>query len=149
MIHAVQVLLAEMGEAACYYLVIVWAVLQHPMRIVAIVDDFYTCTLSGWILYNEDDRDDENNCYIARAAEVFGYLIGEMGQWECVKEGPDYVLQPGEYGVARYEWVTTKGTRGHFVGFTADTLVAYDPMGKSLTVERGTRVSTRIFRRRK
>ena len=145
MIRAVQRLLIEMGEAACYFIAIAWNATLAG-RVVSLVDDFFACVQAAWIHYNEANPDDPDNCYIEDAGAVFSYLMGEPGQWEYVHEGPDYELQPGEYGCARYERKKTGATLSHFIGFTSSA--SYDPMGLSLTVAQGTRVSTRIFRKK-
>lgn len=150
MIKAVQVLLAEMGEAACYFLGwVAWAIRKG--RVVSIVEDFYSCVLEKWIRYNYDNKNDPDNCYIDRPADVVGYLMGEPGKWTVTKEGPDYVPLPGEMAQARYEWEekTTYGTflHGHFVAIDESGAVIDDPMGLSLTVAKGKRVSTRVARR--
>ena len=145
MIRAVQRLLIEMGEAACYFIAMAWNAVQAG-RGVDLVSDFFACVREDWIHYSESDPNDPKNCYINDAGAVFGYLMGEPGQWECVHEGPDYELQPGEFGCARYERVKTGAVLSHFIGFSASE--SYDPMGLSLTVAQGKRVSTRIFRKK-
>ncbi len=143
MIRAVQRLLIEMGEAACYFIAMAWNAVQAG-RVVDLVADFFACVEQEWIHYDGNNPNDPNNCYVDNAGEVFGYLMGEPGQWECVHEGPGYILKEGEFGCARYERKKTGATLSHFIGYSNDE--SYDPMGLSITVSQGTRVSTRVFR---
>jgi len=145
-VYAIQRMLTEMGEAACYFIAICWNVVVRAGKTIDFLEDFWACVAENWIHYDDHNQDDPDNCYIDDAGRVFSYLMGEPGEWECVKLGPDYVLKDGEYGCVRYERKTTKGTFSHFGGLLPDGTV-YDPLGNSLTFAQGVRQSVRVFRK--
>ena len=147
MIRALQVMLAEMGEAACYYLALCWFAVERG-RVISVAEDFAACVKTGWIRYNWDDPKWADNCFVSYPDAVLGYLLNEPGQWVVEKRPPEGPFPEGALLVGRYDWVTTRGTFSHFVPLKADLTPAWDSMGESNTVRNGTLQSVRVFTKR-
>lgn len=142
--RAVQRVLIEMGEAACYALG--WAILAAEKGLpVSIVEDFLKWVERKWVYYNWDNPEDSKNCYVENPGAIVSYYFG--GIWVVTHEAADYIPKPGELAQARYERIKTGAVLGHFVPLKPDGAILRDPMGESATVKYGTRVSTRVARK--
>ena len=148
MTYAIQRMLGELGEAGCYYLAeCLMATLRGKK--VDVVAAFEYCVEKKWIYYNQGNSNDANNCFVNDGANVWAYLNGDPeNSWVLVKESAMYAPRPGDVILGRYELTTTKGTQSHFVGMTDRLTPIADPMGSSLTVQKGKLVSLRVLRRK-
>lgn len=96
------------------------------------------------------------DCMVQDAGSLLSEATGEA--WTCLKAGDghelplSYQCARGELEILRYERQpepgdTASSERAHFVVGDGHGVLAWDPWGKSHTVEVGKVVSKRIFRR--
>lgn len=81
----------------------------------------------------------QEDCFVKRPEMIVAMYLG--GEWEVRHDVADYKPQWNEYIVERWELKLTGVTKSHFV------LPDWDPYGESETRQKGTRVSTRVFKR--
>lgn len=104
----------------------------------------------------------KTDAYVNNADAFLAQLTGE-NDWTVVKAGTgadsagiayplplDYVCQPGEYDIVRYERDNPEGGAplAHFGEGNGRGGIAWDPYGDSLTFQIGHLVSRRIIRRK-
>ena len=135
----IQTLLGEAGEAACYALDILEIAERARRRNLDLISALYQGIERGYIYYNENNPDDNNNFFVENPAALLSMFVG--GRWTVEKAGPDYIPAPGEYVVDRWERTKTGAVIGHF------RLPDRDSLHNSQTVKYGKIVSKRVFRR--
>jgi hypothetical protein len=135
----IQTFLGEAGEAACYALAILEIAERAAGRKLDLVETLYAGIARGFIRYNEDDPDDNDNFFVADPAALLAMATGT--KWTVEKTGAGYVPRPGEYIVDRWERVKTGAVIGHF------RLPDWDSLRYSATVRQGKIASRRVFRR--
>jgi hypothetical protein len=135
----IQTLLGEAGEAACYVLAILEIAERDRGQKLDIVDALYRGIGRGYIYYNENNPNDNDNFFVEDPSALLGMFA--EGCWTVAKVGPDYVPAKGEYVVDRWERVKTGVVIGHF------RLPNWDSLVDSQTVRYGKIVSKRVFRR--
>jgi hypothetical protein len=132
-------MLGEAGEAACYAL----AIIEIAERVLGynhdIIATLYRGIKQGYIHYNENDPNDDDNFFVTVPAAFLSMLT--LKPWTVKKAGPGYVPSPGEYVVERWERVKTGTAIGHF------RLPDWDSLHDSMTVRYGKIVSKRVFGR--
>ena len=134
--EARQKIMLELGTGGCYFLSLIHIAedLYGGRRIDA-VERFEEAKRSGLCL--EDG-------FILHPEGIMSLLY--PAPWYYHKEGAGYAPMSGEFEVLRYERPTPKVIYSHFVVGDGQGGVAYDPLGKSETVEHGTLQSKRILR---
>ncbi|MDR0586034.1 MAG: DUF261 domain-containing protein [Treponema sp.] len=135
----IQTLLGEAGEAACYALDILEIAERARRRNLDLISALYQGIERGYIYYNENNPDDNNNFFVENPAALLSMFAG--GRWTVEKADPDYIPAPGEYVVDRWERTKTGAVIGHF------RLPDWDSLHDSMTVRYGKIVSKRVFRR--
>jgi hypothetical protein len=135
----IQTLLGEAGEAACYALDILEIAERERGQKLDIIDALCRGIERGYIHYNENDLNDNDNFFVEDPAAFLSMFAG--GRWTVEKTGADYIPLRGEYAVDRWERVKTGTVIGHF------RLPDWDSLHNSMTVRYGKIVSKRIFRR--
>ena len=135
----IQTLLGEAGEAACYALDILEIAERVRGQRLDPVDALYQGIERGYIHYNENDPNDNDNFFVEDPAALLAMFA--EGRWKVEKAGPDYVHARGEYVVDRWERVRTGTVIGHF------RLPDWDSLHDSMTVRYGKIASKRVFRR--
>jgi hypothetical protein len=133
----IQTFLDEAGDAACYAIDIVKIAERFLCREIDVVTALEAGINYGFVHYNWNNPADNDNFFVKQPAELLGFLTSR--KWTVRKEMPDYVPQPGELVVQRWERKRTGSTIGHFRLPDWDSLVA------SQTVRYGELVSLRIF----
>jgi len=141
--EGIQTLFAELGEAACLALCI--CELGKPdisegEALSLILEGMRR----GYIEYNEEDRDNPDNCFVANRDAFMDLVIGERG-WQSTTEGARYRAKPGERIIECWKWKeaakNTLITHWHF------KLPRWDPWKNSQALKYGTLESLRVFRR--
>ena len=135
----IQTLLGEAGEAACYALDILEIAERVRGQKLDPVGALYQGIERGYIHYNENDPNDNDNFFVEDPAALLSMFAG--GRWTVEKAGPGYVPARGEYVVDRWERVRTGAVIGHF------RLPDWDSLHDSMTVRYGKIASKRVFRR--
>lgn len=140
----IQTFLTEAGEAACYALCIIEIAERYTDTRYDPTRYLERGVSGGYIYYDENNPDDDNNFYVSDPA---GYLSDLTGvNWQVEKVPADYPSGPAysglsEYVVERWERKKTGQTIGHF------RLQDWDSLHDSQTVKYGQIVSKRRFRR--
>jgi hypothetical protein len=135
----IQTLLGEAGEAACYALDILEIAERERGQKLDPIDSLYQGIGRGYIHYNENDPNDNDNFFVEDPAALLAMFAG--GRWTVEKADPGYIPARGEYVVDRWERVRTGAVTGHF------RLPDWDSLHNSMTVRYGKIVSKRVFRR--
>jgi hypothetical protein len=137
--QAIQTFLAEAGESACYALDIIKIAEIFSRRdfdpLVALQRGIET----GFIAYDPQNPNDNNNFYVKDPASYLGMLTGEL--WTVTKEYPDYKPMLTDWIVERWERTRGQVTTSHF------RLPDWDSLLDSQTVKYGKIASLRVFRR--
>lgn len=136
--QGIQTFLSEVGEAGCYALAIVKLaerITGDDMDVVKVLSD---AVAKGYIYYNKDNTEDNNNMMVIYPDILLSDLVGK--KFGIKKVEYEYLPQTGEYVIYRWERVTTKGTYSHF------RLPDFDTLHDSQTVKYGKIVSTRVFK---
>jgi hypothetical protein len=136
--QGIQTLLAEAGEAACYALAIIEIAERVTGRKADPLDALYQGIERGYIYYNEQDQNDNDNFFVEDPPALLAMLTGV--RWTVEKTGPEYVPARGEYVVDRWERAITGAVIAHF------RLPDWDSLYDSQTVRYGRIVSRRVFR---
>lgn len=137
--QGIQTLLIEAGEAACYALDIIEIAERERKQKIDTLEALYFGIERGYIHYNKDNPNDNDNFFVENPPAFLSMLAG--GMWTVEKTGPNYLPNPGEYVVDRWERVKTGTVIGHF------RLPDWDSLHDSMTVRYGKIVSKRVFRR--
>lgn len=135
----IQDFLYEMWEAACYAIDIVKIASLFRKAELDLVASVEAAIEAGYIHFDYDNPDDQDNFFVLEADKMLSALTGVS--WTMTKEGPDYVLQPGEWCAERWEYAKVNHTYGHF------RLPDWDSLRDSNCVRLGKLVSKRVFRR--
>jgi len=137
--HSIQTFFAEAGESACYALDIIKIAEIYTRRefdpIIALQRGIET----GYIKYDPQNPQDNDNFYVSDPASYLGLLTGEL--WSVTKEAPDYIPKLTDWVVERWERTRGQVTTSHF------RLPDWDSLYDSQTVKYGKIASLRIFRR--
>jgi hypothetical protein len=137
--EGIQTFLAEAGEAGCYALCILKIAEMELVKEADVAKELVSMIDRGYIYYNENDPNDNNNFFVEDPAAMLSWLTWR--RWTVEKVGPDYQPDPGERVVERWERVKTGTVIGHF------KLPDWDSLQDSMTVRYGKIVSKRVFRR--
>lgn len=142
--QGVQTLLSELGEAACLALCI--CELGKPALSEAEGVGFILEGMKrGYILYDENDRSNPNNCFVQNRDALMELVTGQKG-WTSTKENPAYKEKPGERLIEC--WVWEEKAAGRTVVHQHFRLPGWDPLKDARTVRYGRLESYRVFRRR-
>ncbi len=141
--EGIQTFLAELGEGACLALCI--CELGKPgLTEGEAVNLILEGIRRGFIEYDEENRDNPDNCYVADRDGLMKLVTGERG-WRSDKENADYRAKPGERVVEGWEWIEC--CRDKAIKHQHFRLVKWDPIKNSRTVKNGKIESLRVFRR--
>jgi len=124
------------GAYGCYFL----AILHLAEGIIGETID----PLRAYLYVRDMDWMSEE-CFVNEPSSILSYFSG--AKWRNTKEAADYETHRGELEILRFELRETMTTKAHFVVGDGSGNVQWDPYGNSVTVNRGTLVSKRIFRR--
>ncbi len=131
-----QRIMLALGEGGCYFLSLIHIAEDlHGGRRIDAVERFVEAVRQDFC--GEDG-------FIKAPVAIMKLLYD--ANWYYHKEGPGYQPMVGEFEILRYERPTPKLIYSHFVVGDGQGGVAYDPLGKSETVEHGTLQSKRILR---
>lgn len=137
--QGIQTFCSEVGEAACYALSIIKISSLYMNLDPDVILVLKECINRGYIKYNWNDPNDNDNFYVEYPDKMLTYLTD--CRWTCSHVKPDYQPQEGEYVVDRWERISTGNTSAHF------RLPDWDSVKDSVTVKKGKIVSRRIFRK--
>lgn len=138
---APQRIAKAIGAEGCYFL----SLLELGRQIVGIsVDAFKAYTTCVTKTTKEGKPYMLRDCYINSPIDVLSVATGMS--FEYRKEPANYSPAPGEYVILRYELREEAIVKSHFVVGDRQGMVAWDPYGKSLTVEDGKLQSMRVFK---
>jgi len=141
--QGVQTFFAELGEAACLALCI--CELGKPgLSEGEAVSLILEGMKRGYIIYDENDRSNPNNCFVQNRDGLMNLVSGQQG-WTSTKEGPGYCLRPGERLIECWVWEEKLG--GKTIAHTHFRLPGWDPIKEARTVRYGRLESYRVFRR--
>lgn len=141
--EGIQTLLAELGEAACLALCV--CELGKPGISEGEALDFILEAIQrGWIDYDENNRDNPDNCFIEHRDELMELVTGQKG-WKSTTEAPGYKPKAGERCIECWIWLETR--QGKTVKHQHFKLRNWDPYKNSLTIQYGYLHSLRVFRR--
>ena len=138
--QGIQTFLAEAGEAACYALDIIRIAELHLGKELDALIELDAGIINGYIYYNQNNSNDNRNFFVENPAAFLQMMTG--AEWEVTKQSATYLPRQNEYVVDRWERVKTGTVIGHF------RLPDWDSLANSKTVEYGTIVSKRVFRRK-
>ena len=141
--EGIQTFLAELGEGACMALCI--CELGKPGLTES---EALRLILEGmrrsFIEYDEENRDNPDNCFVANRDGLMNLVTGERG-WRSSKENSDYRAKPGERVIEGWEWI--ERCKDRIIKHQHFKLVKWDPIKNSRTVKNGKIESLRVFRR--
>lgn len=135
----IQTFLEEAGDAACYALCIIKIAELIKEIEFDVIKTLEAAIQRGFVFYNENDKNDNNNFYVDYPENFLSWLTAET--WTVTKESADYIALPGEFVSNRWERIKTGSVLGHF------NLPNWDSVVDSQTVKYGKIVSKRVFRR--
>lgn len=139
----VQTLLAELGEAACLALCI--CELGKPGITEAEGLSLILEGMSrGYIEYDEEDRNNPDNCFVANRDAFMDLVTGERG-WKSTTEDAAYRPKPGEKVIECWKW--EEHAKNKLITHTHFKLQQWDPYKNSQTLKYGNLESLRVFRR--
>jgi len=124
----------QIGKFGCYFLCLLK--LAEKAGIFADVLYWYDVA-EGSAFMGEDPTQRGSRCFVFEPARLLSLLFGNRVQWTMTKESATYEAKADELVVLRYD---IPNVSGHFV------LDDWDPMGSSITKEKGILVSKRVFR---
>jgi hypothetical protein len=127
-----QTICRIIGDSGCYFLSLL-RLYGYEMQAPSLFIDF---TRLKWL---------DEDCYVRDPAAICNFLDNTK-RHRVVYAAADYILQPDEREILRYERKTTGTTFSHFVVGNGQGRVEWDPLGDSLTVKNGSLVSKRIVR---
>jgi hypothetical protein len=141
--EGIQTVLAELGEAACLALCI--CELGKPGIPEAEALGLILEGMDrGFIDYDEANRDNPDNCFVANR-DAFMVLVTREKGWASTTEEPGYRAKPGERVIERWAWEEKTANKvamhQHF------RLKSWDPYRDSQTVKKGALESLRVFRK--
>lgn len=137
----VQIVLAELGEAACYALTEIKAA-RPGLTEGEAVDLILRGIEAGHIYYNRKNRADPQNCYVSRPAEFLSMIMGDGSRWDVRHQDLPYKPKPGELWWEKWEYRPNVRTN-----LTHFRLPDWDPYPGSETVRLGRLVQYRVARR--
>jgi hypothetical protein len=141
--QGIQVLFAELGEAACLALCI--CELGRPgIAEGEALELILEGMERGFIDYDEANRDNPDNCFVSDRDSFMALVTGTTG-WKSTKETPDYLPAIGERIIEYWEW--TERLKDRLVIHTHFKLKGWDPYPASRTVRFGRKAGLRVFRR--
>jgi hypothetical protein len=139
----IQVVLAELGEAACFALCI--CELGKPgISEGEALELILEGMGRGYIDYDEQHRDNPDNCFVRDRDGFMDLVTGESG-WKSTTEGADYRPKVGERIIEYWEW--TEHLKDRDVVHKHFKLRNWDPYLASRTVYFGTKKGARVFRK--
>jgi len=142
--EGIQTLLAELGEAACLALCV--CELGKPgISEGEALNILLEGIERGWIDYDEEHRDNPDNCFVEHRDELMELVTGQEG-WTSTTETPAYRLKPGEKCIECWMW--REHTKERELLHQHFKLKHWDPYHDSMTVRNGYLQSLRVFRRR-
>lgn len=126
----------SIGSEGCYFLSIVYLAEKILKERVDVLELYDVSVYAGIM---------EPDCFVNKPEKLLQLMV--PGKWEVVKVNLEYELQPEDLEIVRYERPTTGKMWTHFVVGDGAGGVEYDPLGESLCVSQGRRVSRRVFRK--
>jgi len=141
--EGIQSLFAELGEAACLALCICELGkpgLTEGEALSLIIEGIRR----GYIKYDEDNRDNPDNCFVADRDGLMNLVTGERG-WTSTKEKADYLIKPRERVIEGWEW--KEFCKNKLITHQHFKLESWNPIRNSLTVKNGKIESLRVFRK--
>lgn len=144
--NGIQQFMGECHEAACCALCIIDIAQEYRYKHrdvyhspdLDVIRCMYQAVERGFIYFNENDLNDNNNMYVKNPAEWLELMTGK--KWTYRHEEPFYKPRnEREYVMQRYERKRTGATSGHF---QRDRI--FEPIRNSVTVKYGALVSTRV-----
>ena len=139
--QGVQILLGELGEAACYALTQIKVAKPRISEGGAV--DLIICGIdAGYIYYNRKNCADPQNCYVSRPADFLSMIFDDGSLWDIRHQELPYKPKPGELWWEKWEYRPNVRTiLTHF------KLPDWDPYPGSETVRLGRLVQLRVARR--
>jgi hypothetical protein len=141
--QGVQTFFAELGEAACLALCICELGkpgLSEGEAVSLILEGMER----GYIIYDENDRSNPNNCFVQNRDALMELVTGQKG-WTSTKENPAYKEKTGERLIEC--WVWEEKAAGRTIVHQHFRLPGWDPIKDARTVRYGQLESYRVFRR--
>ena len=141
--QGVQTLLAELGEAACLALCICelgTPGLPESEAVGLILEGIRR----GYILYDENDRQNPNNFFV-QDRDGFMEMVTGQATWRSTRESPGYKPKPGEKLIECWKWDETLA--GKIISHQHFRLPNWDPIKEARTVRFGQLESCRVFRK--
>lgn len=135
--NGIQTFLSEAGEAACYALCLIDIAEEYSGKHIDVLDSLFNAVDRGYIHYNADDRNDDNNFFVEYPGLFLEMMTGV--KWDVRKEAAFYAPKDGEYCVQRWERKKTGNILSHF------QRKDFEPIEDSLTAKYGKIVSQRIL----
>jgi len=141
--EGIQTFLAELGEAACMALCI--CELGKPgLTEGEALNLILEGMRRGFIEYDEENRDNPDNCYVSDRDKLMNLVTGERG-WRSNREKAGYRAKPGERVIEGWEWM--ERCKDRTINHLHFRLLKWDPIKNSRTVKNGKIESLRVFRR--
>lgn len=134
--NGIQTFLAEAGEASCYALQLLNVCIKKTGTVYPVIESLLLGIDSGYIYYNKNDPNDNNNFFVEYPDKFITLLTG----LPCtVEHAPvDYKARQDQFIIERWERVTPKGTYSHFDS------PDFHSLAFSYTVKYGKLVSLRV-----
>lgn len=140
--NGIQQFLGEINQSGCYALCLIDVAAEYNCKIIDVVQSIYDGCDKGYIYFNPDNLDDNNNMYVKNPAKFLEMLTGV--KWCDPKKitinPAEYTPGPGEYIIQYYERVKTGAVVGHF------ERDYFKPIRNSLTVKYGKLHSLRVLK---
>ena len=134
----IQTLLQEAGESGCYAICLVKVAEKFKKKEFDLMKSIQLGIDKKCILYNRNDRNDNDNFFVCNPATFLYYLTGV--HWSCEKKDYPYTAKKGEFLIERWERNKTGVITGHF------EMSDFHPIENSLTVKYGRLVSYRVLK---
>ena len=129
-----QRVMSTVGRYGCYFLSIVRAAEKIMNSRIDAVKIYCDATQAKFM---------DADCYVVQPDRVLEMMTGI--RWNVRHDSMTYKPREEEVMIMRYEVVRTGVTYSHFVLYSSDGSVEYDPYGNSSTVKDGKAVSSRVF----
>ena len=138
-----QTFFEQAGEACCYAIALADIAEDITGNRLDVVRTFMDAIDKGFIHYNWNNPEDQRNFFVEDPSAYLSWMTGQ--KWEVVKDAANYLPQPGEFIINRWEYTNMSTGKavvyGHFRRPDKDSLFF------SNCVTKGSVVSTRVCRR--
>lgn len=134
-----QRVMENLGKNGCYFLSVVHIAEEFRKTRIDAIPEFLSARDKKWIA---------DDCTMQCPDSVFTELASYP--YTVTKENPEYIPLPGEYEVLVFAYNgMTHFVVGSYDAMLKKDVVAYDPLGNSNCVAKGTIESKRVFHPKK